>query len=1033
MAVTTSIESNTLLLVNVSDGKSADTATYTVYIKYSDDPTNSTELSDKPLAYIGIYVGTETEAPSDPSVYSWSKYGGESSYIDIRYSDSSGANKVLTSSEYKKEDGSIYTIADGLKPGAWMGVLVTDNSIVLDSTWYPEKKDEDNNLISNITLKDYTWTKIENSQKNYSIYIETEYNNIKKFFEYNDQTKMYNYVYSPETITFELKQSSFDGIDLLSGIFKYYCTYETEEGDIVESQIKTIETSSSSLTISLEEDNFIFTDEQIDFKTLNLQHLVVSAYIENKPIATKILTFDYGTSKEMAQLSLNAKDIVASIRNTSLTFNEAGLTIQNGGFRILNANREQVFYINDQTGDLYFSGELHSGNGTLGSWQINNYGLYDKEETVGLYAGGNFFHVDDTLKSPVRFWAGKKGEDVQDDNGNTICDYNFAVTHEGYLFAKQANIEGKIVATDGYISNRFLVGSANSGIVLFGGNETTDSYIGSALYSSGSMGYGWKLNQNGTAEFDNITARGTIQSSVFKHNRISSVGGSLYIAPTIYIEEESQPIEEISKTIEDKVITYYNIKWKIPYSSLLDLDGRDWKINDEVKIDGNILKNNDRIELSNITGTLIAANSNTNNNTTTITISFPTSQYNGDLTGAYFQPGAILVLYGSESRRHGLYLTATGADSPYIDVYDDSEDNTVKPAVRLGNLNGINDNNFPDTTLSGYGLYSSNAFLRGQLMLPGVGITNQKTIKYGEGEAASEIRIWAGFDIETEENKSITDANFIVTANGYMYAKQGVFEGTIKASNSEFSGTIKAAGIVIDQGGSGLNPISGRDHFFVAYTNEPKDFNDYVLDIGEHGLSIWEGALRAYSDYASEPSTFNTIYGYGTHNNIKYSSPLPYFTLADDGNGEELNARIVAYKGHFLTVSEESDKYKTNSVIINNGIELSQGSFANKNSIESTAYYNSLSLAKFSLAQLGDDVRANIEGINGINFRTSTLMISNETEDWSANIDEKVFIRGQLKLVNDDSDNLLSFNGQNIKEAKDADGTSLGIDFIIGG
>ena len=106
----------------------------------------------------------------------------------------------------------------------------------------------------------------------------------------------------------------------------------------------------------------------------------------------------------------------------------------------------------------------------------------------------HFFHVDDTLKSPVRFWAGKKGEDVQDDNGNTICDYNFAVTHEGYLFAKQANIEGKIVATDGYISNRFLVGSANNGIVLFGGNETIDSYIGSALYSSGSMGYGWKLN-----------------------------------------------------------------------------------------------------------------------------------------------------------------------------------------------------------------------------------------------------------------------------------------------------------------------------------------------------------------------------------------------------------------------------------------------------------------------------------------------------------------------------------------------------------
>ena len=48
-----------------------------------------------------------------------------------------------------------------------------------------------------------------------------------------------------------------------------------------------------------------------------------------------------------------------------------------------------------------------------------------------------------------------------------------------------------------------------------------------------------------------------------------------------------------------------------------------------------------------------------------------------------------------------------------MDVYDDSDDNVIKPAVRIGNLSGINDINFPEATLSGYGLYSSNAYLRG--------------------------------------------------------------------------------------------------------------------------------------------------------------------------------------------------------------------------------------------------------------------------------------------------------------------------------
>ena len=83
--------------------------------------------------------------------------------------------------------------------------------------------------------------------------------------------------------------------------------------------------------------------------------------------------------------------------------------------------------------------------------------------------------------------------------------------------------------------------------------------------------------------------------------------------------------------------------------------------------------------------------------------------------------------------------------------------------------------------------------------------------------------------------------------------------------------------------------------------------------------------------------------------------------------------------------------------------------------------------------QLGEKVRGNFEGINGINLNTPNFVISNKTGDWSEDIVEKVFIRGQVKLVNEDSDNLISFNGQNIKEAKDANGESLGIDFIIGG
>jgi hypothetical protein len=44
--------------------------------------------------------------------------------------------------------------------------------------------------------------------------------------------------------------------------------------------------------------------------------------------------------------------------------------------------------------------------------------------------------------------------------------------------------------------------------------------------------------------------------------------------------------------------------------------------------------------------------------------------------------------------------------------------------VRLGNLKGIKDPLFSNQSLQGYGLYSNNAYLTGELILPQAGISN---------------------------------------------------------------------------------------------------------------------------------------------------------------------------------------------------------------------------------------------------------------------------------------------------------------------
>ena len=54
--------------------------------------------------------------------------------------------------------------------------------------------------------------------------------------------------------------------------------------------------------------------------------------------------------------------------------------------------------------------------------------------------------------------------------------------------------------------------------------------IETADFASGVKG--WRLDSanNGTAEFENVIARGTLRTTVFEKESVNAVGGQLYIA-----------------------------------------------------------------------------------------------------------------------------------------------------------------------------------------------------------------------------------------------------------------------------------------------------------------------------------------------------------------------------------------------------------------------------------------------------------------------------------------------------------------------
>ena len=97
----------------------------------------------------------------------------------------------------------------------------------------------------------------------------------------------------------------------------------------------------------------------------------------------------------------------------------------------------------------------------------------------------------------------------------------------------------------------------------------------------------------------------------------------------------------------------------------------------------------------------------------------------------------------------------------------------------------------------------------------------------------------------------------------------------------------------------------GNDHFFVGYSENPTSYDDYVINIDKNGISIWEGALRAFSDFAGKLTNggmTHTIYGYDKGQSY---TPLPYFFLVDSAHNITsssitLDSRIVAYKNHIF-------------------------------------------------------------------------------------------------------------------------------------
>ena len=150
------------------------------------------------------------------------------------------------------------------------------------------------------------------------------------------------------------------------------------------------------------------------------------------------------------------------------------------------------------------------GGGHIGSWNIG---------TKRLYSGssGTRVELNSNSAEPFAVWAGHE----------TAASAPFRVSKAGALFATGATISGAITAASGSIGgwtiNPTTLASPGGNLILDSTGSLRGAYVAGVA--------GWKISEQGNAEFLNIVSRGELRASSFVMEEVHAVGGQVLIRP----------------------------------------------------------------------------------------------------------------------------------------------------------------------------------------------------------------------------------------------------------------------------------------------------------------------------------------------------------------------------------------------------------------------------------------------------------------------------------------------------------------------
>lgn len=461
----------------------------------------------------------------------------------------------------------------------------------------------------------------------------------------------------------------------------------------------------------------------------------------------------YGIKKDMAALSIEAGKIVQSIQNSYLTFSATGLTIQNGGFQILDEFGNPL--LQSTKGNLVVTGTINANDGYFAGELRSRSGYFEGSITAKDGRIGGFIISEDELISQKTYISKvENGQEVYFPNIVLNGTTGQILAHD-IVLGTGAVIEDYIQLGQAFIYNpdnnkdKFIeagnISLNQTGILKLGSIELFGGATDAQAYLKAENG-NWIIQEDGMAIFNDIYANNVhLQDTILEIGSVQAMG-------SLMMFKDSWSISRIDNNT-------------IIIDSLTNLSENDWIYSGKniYKIIG--------IQQDN-SSTILTLNKTYSSSDGLIITKFGKAATEND-------SGFILSILGEQAMINDNRGFASGNALVISDFVEENGVLSYRKRLVLGQLDGAIDKN-----ITGLGLYADNVFLNGSLTTKvdedsyaGINTIGEAIATVFGDKDQSRIIFWAGS--ASSSNLDIQEAPFQVTEKGSIYASKGIFRDSI--------------------------------------------------------------------------------------------------------------------------------------------------------------------------------------------------------------------------------------------------------------